>query len=105
MGRTRDAHGRIEKEIAAEKAAALGRAGERLEAALHDAREAAKRLAGEDRDAARAELAAAYEQARARAQAARTALLIQREALGLRLHRVVDQVFPEPPALDRLGPL
>ena len=104
MGRTRDAHGRIEKEIAAEKAAALGRTGERLEAALHEACEAAKRLAAEDGAADRDTLVAAYEQARARAQAARTALLIQREALGLRHHRVVDQVLPEPPWLDRLGP-
>jgi hypothetical protein len=102
--RARDGHGRIEKEIVAEKAAALGRAGERLEAALHEVREAAARLASRGRDADRGALTTAYEQARRRAQAARTALLIQREALGLRHHRVVDQVFPEPPTLDRLEP-
>ena len=104
MRRARDGHGRIEKEIVAEKAAALGRAGERLEAALHEAREVAARLISGGPDADRGALARAYEQARKRAQAARTALLIQREALGLRHHRVVDQIFPEPPTLDRLGP-
>ena len=47
-------------------------------------------------------LAAAYEQARARALEARLTLLIQREALGLRRHAVVDQQFPEPPPFHRL---
>jgi len=32
-----------------------------------------------------------------RAHHARLALLIQREAVGLRHHRIVDQQFPEPP--------
>jgi hypothetical protein len=44
----------------------------------------------------------AYEQARARALDARLTLLIQREALGLRRHAVVDQQFPEPPSFRRL---
>jgi hypothetical protein len=38
-----------------------------------------------------------YEGARQRALLARTMLLIQREAIGLRHHRDVDQQFPEPP--------
>jgi hypothetical protein len=58
---------RIDTGIANENAQALGRAGERLEAA------------------------------RVRALHARLALLIQREAAGLRRHRIVDQQFPEPP--------
>ncbi|OLD68820.1 MAG: hypothetical protein AUF63_02100 [Candidatus Rokubacteria bacterium 13_1_20CM_70_15] len=57
MSRTKDTHRRIEAEIVQEKAAALGRAGERLEAAL----------------------------------------LIQREAIGLRRHRAVEATYPEPP--------
>ena len=32
-----------------------------------------------------------------RLEAARLTLLIQREAVGLRHHRVVDQQFPRPP--------
>lgn len=89
---------RVESEILREKSQTLGRAGERLEQALAEVREAAVRLAaarGGDREAARA-LARAYDDARARALAARQALLIQREAIGLRNHRLVDQQFPEP---------
>ena len=80
MTRTREAHERIKAEITREKAAALGR---RLDAAA-DPEEGA-RLLGE------------YEDARARALHARLALVIQREANGLRQHRVADQQFPEPP--------
>jgi hypothetical protein len=89
---------RTEKEILAEKAATLGRAGERLEAAL--------RLAAELHDALReapegdARARERYRQARTRALEARRILIIQREAIGLRNHRLVDQQFPEPPRLD-----
>jgi hypothetical protein len=41
-----------------------------------------------------------YRQARTRALEARRVLIIQREAIGLRNHRLVDQQFPEPPRLD-----
>ena len=93
---------RIEKEIASEKAAALGRAGERLEQALAEARGAAARLlAARDGDE-RARLADEYAGARGRALEARLALVIQREALGLRRHATVDQQFPEPPPVDHL---
>jgi len=84
---------RVEDEIRAEKAAALGRAGERLEAALAELQALAERLGpGSD-----SQLLEAYRTARARARTARLYLLIQREAVGLRSHRVVDQQFPEPP--------
>jgi hypothetical protein len=52
----------------------------------------------------RSRLATGYEQARARALAARLTLLVQREALGLRRHAIVDQQFPEPPSFQRLRP-
>jgi hypothetical protein len=90
---------RVEQEVAREKAAALGRAGERLEAALAETAALARALAEAGDGDTRARLADEYEAARRRAQTARTALLIQREALGLRQHRVVDQHFPEPPRL------
>ncbi|MGH7386045.1 MAG: hypothetical protein ACREKG_12790, partial [Candidatus Rokuibacteriota bacterium] len=51
---------------------------------------------GEARERARA----SYRQARTRAIEARRILIIQREAIGLRNHRLVDQQFPEPPPLD-----
>jgi hypothetical protein len=93
---------RVEREIAGEKAATLGRAGERLEQALAAARRAAARLLAAADDAQRDQLAEEYAAARARAQEARMVLLIQREALGLRRHTTVDQQFPEPPTVDRL---
>jgi hypothetical protein len=88
---------RTEREIAAEKAAALGRAGERLEQALADVAAAARRLDIAREPLERARLRQAYARAWDAAAAARLALLIQREALGLRHHRIVDQQFPEPP--------
>ena len=89
---------RTEQEIAAEKAAALGRAGERLEQALGEAQQAATRLLEAEDPDERDRLAEAYTTVRKRALEVRTALLIQREALGLRRHTVVDQQFPEPPS-------
>jgi hypothetical protein len=94
--RSREGLERLEKEIVGEKAAALGRAGERLEHAITEAHEigAAVRRAADPET--RARLLREYAAARARAQRARMALVIQREALGLRHHAVVDQQFPEP---------
>ena len=92
---------RLDKEIAAEKAAALGRAGERLEHALAEAWALAAAARHAEDSATRAGVLREYATARERAQRARAALLIQREALGLRHHAVVDQQFPEPPRLPR----
>jgi hypothetical protein len=87
---------RIEGEIAREKAAALGRAGERLDAALATLEALAREAEAATDDARRREIRAAYRLARAQARVARLHLVIQREALGLRTHRLVDQQFPEP---------
>jgi hypothetical protein len=87
---------RVENEILAEKAATLGRAGERLEAALAELNAVAQALADARDDSRRAALRAAYRATRERARTARLHLVIQREAVGLRSHRVVDQQFPEP---------
>jgi len=97
MSRTKDTHRRIEAEIVQEKAAALGRAGERLEAALDAVASIGRRLDVTGDAAERARLLREYEDARARAQHARLALLIQREAVGLRRHRAVEATYPEPP--------
>jgi hypothetical protein len=90
-----ESHARTLEEIAQEKAVTLGRAGERLEAAL--ARVAAAAAAWRSgTDGERARLAAEYDAAWQAAEAARTTLLIQREAVGLRHHRDVDTQFPRP---------
>ena len=100
MSQREEALRRTEKEILAEKAATLGRAGERLEAAL--ALAATLRLTVERAGdgPARESALADYREARARALDARRTLMIQREAIGLRNHRILDQQFPEP---RRLG--
>ena len=96
MIRRSEGQRRVENEILAEKASALGRAGERLEAALAELH-AVARAPADTRDQRRhVELRATYSVARERARTARLHLLIQREAVGLRNHRVVDQQFPEP---------
>ncbi len=92
---------RIDEEIRREKAAALGRAGEHLEAALEDVHALGRRLDAATDPRAHARLFDEYERARRRADAARHALLIQREAIGLRTPRAVDQLFPEPPRRRR----
>jgi hypothetical protein len=93
---------RVDAEIAGEKAAALGRAGERLEAAMRELAAMESRVIAARAAGAEVELAEAYEQVRERVLRARLTLLIQREALGLRRHTVVDQQFPEPPSFPRL---
>ncbi len=88
---------RLQEEILREKAAVLGRAGERLEAALDEARALGDVLDTEADPARRPALLREYEAARRRVAAAREMLVIQREATGLRHHRDVDRQFPEPP--------
>jgi len=97
MTRLSETHRRINAEIAQEKAGALGRAGERLEAALAHVVTVGCRLEAATDPGEEARLLGEYETARARALHARLALLTQREAVGLRHHRMVDQQFPEPP--------
>jgi hypothetical protein len=96
-GRRGEGLERIDQEIVGEKAATLGRAGERLEEALAELTRATAALDAAIEPAARQGLIADYEAARARATQARLLLLIQREAVGLRHHRIVDQQYPEPP--------
>ena len=95
--RSAEAHARIVAEIVREKAATLGRAGDRLEASLAAVAEIARAWCAADDAPARAPLAAAYERAWHAAEAARQTLLIQREAVGLRHHRDMDVQFPRPP--------
>ena len=97
MTRAHEGFERLQKEIAGEKAAALGRAGERLEAALQRVAELACALDIARDAASRERLGQAYDAACRQAEQARLMLLIQREAVGLRQHRVVDQQFPTPP--------
>lgn len=93
----REGFERLEREILHEKAATLGRAGERLEAALAAARALGHAFDAQRDPARREALLREYEAARCQVAAARLMLVIQREAVGLRHHRDVDRQFPEPP--------
>jgi hypothetical protein len=96
--RAAETHARIVREIVKEKAVTLGRAGERLEAALAAVVALAEAWQAAAGDAAeRARLATEYEAAWRAAETARLTLIIQREAVGVRHHRDVDQQFPRPP--------
>jgi hypothetical protein len=95
--RTAAAHERIKEEIAREKAAALGRTGERLEAALASVAATAQAWRDATDPVERERLGREHDRAWRHAEAARLHLLIQREAVGLRDQRVVDQQFPWPP--------
>ena len=97
LRRTVETHERIKEEILREKAAALGRAGEQLEAALREVSTVARAWRAAVDAAERERLRGDYDRAWRAADAARLALLIQREAVGLRDQRVVDQQFPRPP--------
>src|SRR2546423_2158772 len=97
MTRSKQTRELVRAESPREEAAARGRRGERLEAAFEAVAAIARRLDGSADAAERTRLLEDYEVARARAREARLTLLIQREALGVRHHRAVDEHFPEPP--------
>ena len=94
--RATQTHAQITREIVQEKAVTLGRAGERLEAALATLAGLAAAHARARDDAERAQLAAEYEHTWRLADTARQTLVIQREAVGLRHHRDVEAQFPRP---------
>jgi len=95
--RAAETHARIVREIVKEKAVTLGRAGERLEVALAEVAAVARAWRAAGDAAERQRLTAAYDRAWRAADTARQTLLIQREAVGLRHHRDVEQQFPRPP--------
>lgn len=90
----------IDVELFREAASALARSGERLEEALASLREAEMLLQAslsEGPAPDRQEALKAYRKAWQRAERARYAYIVQREALGLRTHRFVDRFYPMPP--------
>jgi hypothetical protein len=94
-GAAKDAFARVEEELFRERAAALKRIAETLEellAGLSALRVVLDRLSGSER----APQASAYRALRERAQLYRWYLEVQREALGLRGHDVLDEIYPRP---------
>jgi hypothetical protein len=94
-GPAKDAFARVEEELFRERAAALKRIAETLEellAGLGALRALRDRLSGPER----AVQARAYGALCERALLYRWYLEVQREALGLRGHDVLDEIYPRP---------
>jgi len=95
MGRSAgDAFARIEEELVAERAAALRRIADRLEELI--GRLHALRRASREREAARASLLDHYRAVQRQAHRYRWYLEVQREAIGLRRHEMLDELYPIP---------
>ena len=83
----------IEVELRQEHAGALLRASRRVEGLLAQVREA-EQAAVQQTGAARAAALDAYERVRAEYAKHRWYLLIQREAMGLYHHDIIDEMYP-----------
>ena len=87
----------LEAEIVREMAAALGRAEDKVNAALLRLEVAGAALAGAADPDARRVWAREFNVRRDHALLARWELLIQRESVGLRRNDVLDELYPIPP--------
>jgi hypothetical protein len=87
-GKPKDGLAALHAEIAEEKAGALGRIAEKLEARLAEC----ARLAAEGR-------LDDYERVRADAKLHYWYLVVQREAVGMYDHRIIAAMYPIPPRL------
>jgi hypothetical protein len=86
----------LEREIAQEIAAALGRSGAKVEQALARLAEAGRALDAASDDVERRRCLERFEACRRAALTARHELLIHREAVGIRRHKDLEQQFPIP---------
>ena len=86
----------LEREIAQEIAAALGRAGAKVELALARLAEAGRALDAAADELERRRCLERFEACRRAALAARHELLIHREAVGIRRHGELERQFPIP---------
>ncbi|MCU0659332.1 MAG: hypothetical protein MUF64_29950 [Polyangiaceae bacterium] len=88
----------LEAEMRLERTSALARLGDRLQKAIDETRALAERLRDEPPGEQRLRLLQQHQEARQRADRDRFYLIVQREALGLTEHAVVDEIYPLPPA-------
>jgi hypothetical protein len=95
-GRAEDGFSRIQREIQAEKAAALARIAGTLEDLIAEM-ERTRRAAGGAADLeTRARLCARHGELRERAVRYRWYLEVQREAVGITRHEALDEMYPIP---------
>ena len=92
-------HDRVLQELNEERAAALLRISRTLEAAITQLQAARDRI-GRLRGAERAREVAAYAELRRRAVRYRWYLEVQREALGMRHHHMLDEFYRIPDPID-----
>jgi hypothetical protein len=97
LPRSTDGYARLEQELHQERASALGRIGRTLESWL--TRMEVIRVAASRPDADHVRLAAEHAAARAAALRWRWYLEVQREAVGIRRHDRLDEMYPVPPPL------
>jgi hypothetical protein len=90
----------LEKEIIKEMAAALGRAGEKVDVAFLRLELAGKELAAARDADERARRVTRFNTLRAAAIEARQELRIHREAVGIRRNDVLDREYPVPPRVQ-----
>jgi uncharacterized protein YicC (UPF0701 family) len=88
----------IEVEMQAEKASALRRLGARIESLLAELAQLERELPTL-RGPQREQCIARHRELRAEAEKQRWYLVIQREAMGLRQHADLDDIYPLPPAV------
>ncbi|HYO71440.1 MAG TPA: hypothetical protein VEU33_35705, partial [Archangium sp.] len=86
-------------EIQSEKASAMRRVASRLESLLVELEETRKGWLGSS-GPARARLAARHRELRGEAEQQRWYLLVQREAMGLRQHGDIHEMYRLPPAVE-----
>jgi hypothetical protein len=99
LSKLSDQHGQVLKELNAERAAALMRIAGKLESLLAQLETARDRVARAEGQGRIRELTA-YRELRAHAVKYRWYLEVQREALGMRRHDVLDEFYRIPPPLD-----
>ena len=87
----------LEAEMRLERTSALARLGDRLQKAIDETRALAERLRGEPPGELRERLLQQHREARQRVERDRFYLIVQREALGMTEHAVVDEIYPLPP--------
>jgi hypothetical protein len=92
--RSEEAHQRLLEEIAAEKAAVLRRVASGLEARLEELRRLLGAIGAGTGD--RAALVERFNEARNDARLRRWYLEVQRKAIGLRRHELLDELYSVP---------
>lgn len=90
-------HAILEKEIIQEMAYALGRTASKVDHALLELELIARRLRDETNPGAKRALVDDYNAKREEAIALRRDLIIHREAIGMRLNKEIERLYPVPP--------